>query len=453
MAKFNNILILFTILLATFAGLAPLAGQERVWTSGPHQISADFVKLENGIVFLKTDKGVIEISIDRLSEGDQQYVRELDSSTPKTEIPDEEKPAPANEEAIGEERIWTSGQYQISAKFIKLENGEVFLETAKGVIQVPIDRFSEVDQQYVSELVDPTPAVEDPVAEEPVTEEPVEAFTPKIETGPTPKIETGPTPKIETGPTPKIETGPTPKIATPIEVEQTPRPRGDDSAIAIRATEAIPHSELAPIKKSSNIDPARLSELPQENRATGAILINRENVIVVNRAFETIAQMETVPPLFIEIIEELAESSNKHIRTQSLKLLARFNSNDSLPRIIEAMSDESSFDVRWTALELVEYLQDVRTIDPLIERLSSKDNGKVTKVLISFGSLVEERVFPFLESESRLDIANAVKILASVGTEKSIQKLTPLLDSESTSTRLMVKSALRTIKTRLGQQP
>ena len=437
MAKFNNILILFTILLATFAGLAPLAGQERVWTSGPHQISADFVKLENGIVFLKTDKGVIEISIDRLSEGDQQYVRELDSSTPKTEIPDEEKPAPANEEAIGEERIWTSGQYQISAKFIKLENGEVFLETAKGVIQVPIDRFSEVDQQYVSELVDPTPAVEDPVAEEPVTEEPVEAFTPKI----------------ETGPTPKIETGPTPKIATPIEVEQTPRPRGDDSAIAIRATEAIPHSELAPIKKSSNIDPARLSELPQENRATGAILINRENVIVVNRAFETIAQMETVPPLFIEIIEELAESSNKHIRTQSLKLLARFNSNDSLPRIIEAMSDESSFDVRWTALELVEYLQDVRTIDPLIERLSSKDNGKVTKVLISFGSLVEERVFPFLESESRLDIANAVKILASVGTEKSIQKLTPLLDSESTSTRLMVKSALRTIKTRLGQQP
>ena len=33
MAKFNNILILFTILLATFAGLAPLAGQERVWTS------------------------------------------------------------------------------------------------------------------------------------------------------------------------------------------------------------------------------------------------------------------------------------------------------------------------------------------------------------------------------------------------------------------------------------
>ena len=445
MAKFNNILILFTILLATFAGLAPLAGQERVWTSGPHQISADFVKLENGIVFLKTDKGVIEISIDRLSEGDQQYVRELDSSTPKTEIPDEEKPAPANEEAIGEERIWTSGQYQISAKFIKLENGEVFLETAKGVIQVPIDRFSEVDQQYVSELVDPTPAVEDPVAEEPVTEEPVEAFTPKIETGPTPKI--------ETGRTPKIETGPTPKIATPIEVEQTPRPRGDDSAIAIRATEAIPHSELAPIKKSSNIDPARLSELPQENRATGAILINRENVIVVNRAFETIAQMETVPPLFIEIIEELAESSNKHIRTQSLKLLARFNSNDSLPRIIEAMSDESSFDVRWTALELVEYLQDVRTIDPLIERLSSKDNGKVTKVLISFGSLVEERVFPFLESESRLDIANAVKILASVGTEKSIQKLTPLLDSESTSTRLMVKSALRTIKTRLGQQP
>ena len=437
MAKFNNILILFTILLATFAGLAPLAGQERVWTSGPHQISADFVKLENGIVFLKTDKGVIEISIDRLSEGDQQYVRELDSSTPKTEIPDEEKPAPASEEAIGEERIWTSGQYQISAKFIKLENGEVFLETAKGVIQVPIDRFSEVDQQYVSELVDPTPAVEDPVAEEPVTEEPVEAFTPKI----------------ETGPTPKIETGPTPKIATPIEVEQTPRPRGDDSAIAIRATEAIPHSELAPIKKSSNIDPARLSELPQENRATGAILINRENVIVVNRAFETIAQMETVPPLFIEIIEELAESSNKHIRTQSLKLLARFNSNDSLPRIIEAMSDESSFDVRWTALELVEYLQDVRTIDPLIERLSSKDNGKVTKVLISFGSLVEERVFPFLESESRLDIANAVKILASVGTEKSIQKLTPLLDSESTSTRLMVKSALRTIKTRLGQQP
>ena len=234
--------------------------------------------------------------------------------------------------------------------------------------------------------------------------------------------------------------------------ELTTRPTLDDAILTIEVAEIVPGGKSAPLNEQSNIDPARLEELQGNVREVGLVLFHRESVFLVSQTFKTISQMETVPPLIIELIKELADSSNKQLRLQSLKLLARFDSNASFPRIIAGINDKS-FDVRWTALELAEYLQNVRAIDPLIERLTSKDRAKVVSVLITFGGIVEERVFPFLESSEPIHVTNALKILTEVGTEKSIAKITPLLDSESTTLKLTAQASLRSLKKRLAQQP
>ena len=234
--------------------------------------------------------------------------------------------------------------------------------------------------------------------------------------------------------------------------EITTRPTLDDAILTIEVAEMVPGGKPASLNEQSNIDPAKLEELQGDFQESGIALFRRENVFVVSQTFHAISQKETVPPLIIELIKELANSSNKQLRLQSLKLLARFDSNASFPRIIAGINDKS-FDVRWTALELATYLQDVRAIDPLIERFKSEDSAKVVSTLISFGSLVEERVFPFLESDKQVHVANTIKILTIVGTEKSIAKITPLLDSESTTLKLTAQASLRSLKKRLAQQP
>ncbi len=234
--------------------------------------------------------------------------------------------------------------------------------------------------------------------------------------------------------------------------ELTSRPTLDDAILTIEVAEIVPGGKSAPLNEQSGIDPARLEELQGEYLAPGTVLFHRENVFLVSQAFKTLSQMETVPPLMIELISELSGSSNKQLRLQSLKLLARFDSNASFPLIAAALS-EKSFDVRWTALELVKYLQDGRAIAPLVERFNSEDSAKVVSVLISFGSIVEDSIFPFLESNEQTEVTNAIKVLTIVGTEKSIAKITPLLDSESITLKLTAQSSLRQLKKRLAQQP
>lgn len=331
------------------------------------------------------------------------------------------------EPLIAQERVWTdkSGVHKLTAEFVKVEEGDVFLRRPDGeTIALALSKLSIDDQNYVRDLLAPgngtEPTTEPPVTQPPVTQPPVTVTEP---------------PKTEPRPTQPIR--------------RAPRVR-DDSVLEIDRLESAAFSTAPPLNETSEIEITRIQELQGDFRALGTTLHQRENVIVVNRAFEAIADKGSIPPLMIELISELADSSHKHLRMQAIKLLAKFDPQNSLPKILEAVSDNGSFDVRWTALELVEHLQDDRAIDTLIERFPSKDNGKVLSVLVTFGNQIEERIFPFLESKNRDDITNAMSLLTKIGSEKSIPKIEPFLESELVTLRLQAESSIRQLKTRLS---
>ena len=346
------------------------------------------------------------------------------------------------EPLIAQERVWTdkSGVHKLTAEFVKVEEGDVFLRRPDGeTIALALSKLSIDDQNYVRDLLAPgngtEPTTEPPVTQPPVTEPPV--TEPPVTQPPVTQ------PPVTVTEPPKTEPRPTQPI------RRAPRVR-DDSVLEIDRLESAAFSTAPPLNETSEIEITRIQELQGDFRALGTTLHQRENVIVVNRAFEVIADKGSIPPLMIELISELADSSHKHLRMQAIRLLAKFDPQNSLPKILEAVSDNGGFDVRWTALELVEHLQDDRAIDTLIERFPSKDNGKVLSVLVTFGNQIEERIFPFLESKNRDDITNAMSLLTKIGSEKSIPKIEPFLESELVTLRLQAESSIRQLKTRLS---
>ena len=213
------------------------------------------------------------------------------------------------EPLIAQERVWTdkSGVHKLTAEFVKVEEGDVFLRRPDGeTIALALSKLSIDDQNYVRDLLAPGNGTE-PTTEPPVTQPPVTVTEP---------------PKTEPRPTQPIR--------------RAPRVR-DDSVLEIDRLESAAFSTAPPLNETSEIEITRIQELQGDFRALGTTLHQRENVIVVNRAFEAIADKGSIPPLMIELISELADSSHKHLRMQAIRLLAKFDPQNSLPKILDCL--------------------------------------------------------------------------------------------------------------------
>ncbi len=182
---------LLLILLATFSVAA--AAKERTWTSADGRtMRAEFVReLDGEVTFLIAGK-LTTIPLSRLSERDQQIVRDLAAGK---EVPDDPAPAtpaaddpfstpaasstseraaasepttPASSDADSGEappsltkrpitptnRVWTDNVgRKTTAKFVRVFNGHVVLSRAGGPISVPFYDLVEADQQYVKDLL------------------------------------------------------------------------------------------------------------------------------------------------------------------------------------------------------------------------------------------------------------------------------------------------------------
>ena len=406
-----------TILLGVFLvfllrlGATPAEAQERIWkdSSGKHEINAEFVKLEEGKVYLKrrsTDKKTgekkivtIAIELEQLSEADQQLVKELVANTNEPEI--------------------------------------------------STDKDPNLDGSNNGETTD-----ENPTSTEPPTEE---ANPPKMEDPTNDVIPTGSngtdTPGSESNDPTLNGTATTSGNATTNPV--TAGTSSNDSQTT-RPVIIAPTASNAAVDNSfdsnfqSSIDIERVNQLQPPYKSAALALHKRLSTLQVGNAFQVLASVESPPQVVIDLVRETADSPNKYLRMESIKLLALHDPVKSFDKILEAATDNQSFDVRWTALELIEYLNDERAIDTLIHRFSGRDRSKILKVLTSFGSQVEDPLFALLDHENRNVITDAIRLLGKIGTEKSVEKITPLLDAENTSVRMQAKSALREIHARLN---
>ena len=180
---------LYFVLVLMLAAAA--IGKERVWTSADGRtMRGEFVReLDGEVTFLVGGK-LQTVPLSRLSERDQQIVRDLAagkqvpddpappaaddpftgppamgappaSDTPAPVVgnspdraPDERPPPLINKPKPPVARVWTDNQGRLTTgKFVRVFNGKVVLTRAGGPISIPFFDLSEADQQYVRDLL------------------------------------------------------------------------------------------------------------------------------------------------------------------------------------------------------------------------------------------------------------------------------------------------------------
>jgi hypothetical protein len=229
------------ISLALFLALTlPGVAKERVWTSSDGRtMRGEFVReLDGDVTFLVGGK-LQTVPLSRLSERDQQIVRDLAAGKP---VPDDPAPPPATDDpftgppatatapATGDApaadeplapaaddrppplvnkpkppvtRVWTDNQgRQTTGKFVRVFDGKVVLSRAGGPISVPFFDLSEADQQYVKDQLtaagqEEQIPVRTPAQETPSTDDPAESPMPQ----PLPEVQnSGPPGRVAGGP-------------------------------------------------------------------------------------------------------------------------------------------------------------------------------------------------------------------------------------------------------------
>ncbi|HUE71948.1 MAG TPA: hypothetical protein VMP01_13765 [Pirellulaceae bacterium] len=162
-------IILLALLLAS-----PAAAKERTWTSADGRtMKAEFVREVDGVVTFLREGKLLTIPLDKLSEKDQQIVRDLtlgkpvpdeDSPTSSTPVPSapaasdspagETEDLPAAAKITIEVRTWTDSRgIKTFAKFVRINGANVVLNRNGKILTVSFHSLSEDDQQYVRDLL------------------------------------------------------------------------------------------------------------------------------------------------------------------------------------------------------------------------------------------------------------------------------------------------------------
>ena len=354
------------------------------------------------------------------------------------------------------EREWVdkSGKFKIEATFQKVETQvvdrtevtNVFLIRADGAaIKIPLDNLSLNDQAYVREL-ERMKKLENEVV-------PKTSVLPKSTPNQSGNKSSGQERKDPTmSGTETLPAGDNPESSPKTTSPPTKDLAAENRPPVLRMES--PDSDFEFLNEDSaafesKIDISEVNQLPAKIREHALVLHKRPNVIDVGQSFYALSQFDSLPPVAVQLIRETSQSNNKYYRIQSLKLLAIFDAVESFDLILDAISDQA-FSVRMIALEVLEHLKDPRAVDQLVARFPGRDRSKIAIVLTAYGSSVEEKVFPLLKHQNKTVIADAVRLLEKIGTEKSIEQLTPLLDSKVVI-RMQARSSIDNIRKRLGQ--
>lgn len=114
-------------------------GQEmRTWTNADGRtVQAEFVRLDGETVEIKNDKGVFRVPLSTLSDTDQLYARRAAGK------PEKKRPIKIVN------REWTLFGAKVSARFVRLRDGNVQLLQGRQVVSHPILSFRGEDIEYL----------------------------------------------------------------------------------------------------------------------------------------------------------------------------------------------------------------------------------------------------------------------------------------------------------------
>jgi hypothetical protein len=149
------------------------ADQYRTWTDTTGRFTMEAALADRSsatVVLRKRDGTTSSIPVDRLSEQDRAYLQafaEHEELPEGTSVSGAEQDADTSQtdSAAHASRTWTdvTGDRRIEAKFLRLEDGSVIVETSDGRTgKLPLDRLSASDREYVASLTTAAPVKTDP---------------------------------------------------------------------------------------------------------------------------------------------------------------------------------------------------------------------------------------------------------------------------------------------------
>ncbi len=355
------------------------------------------------------------------------------------------------------ERTWvdSTGKYQVIATLVEFEGGIAVLRKKNGVkVKLPLDQLSGEDQKYLKSLAMTSPATGSDSTPTESNLLPADNQN-QLPTSPP----TSPQP-IELGLSHFDSTDVPPSPISPAQP-----PTSTDSTVA-EVTPAInegsPQPPLLELDKTgSSIAAEKFSDDVTDGSSMTQMLAEQQIPALRKQLAKLLKSWPNNPtPELIAAVTNASQTNDKFVRKLALQVLSKYRGKDSLQVFIRLM-DDPSFDVRWTAYEAIETLNDDRAIDALIERFTGEDSGRIGSILVSYGPRAEEKVASFLHSEQSKNVRlSALSLLARIGTEKSIPAIEKVqLSAEDSSTRIQAEASIARIRERqaveqpAGQQP
>lgn len=159
----------FVVIVIAWASVAVAAGKVRTWSSSDGRtMQAEFVReLDGDVTFLKDGKLII-LRLEKLSERDQQVVKDLSAGKEPEDDPFDapnaegkkpveqraETPRKSKKPLVIQTRTWTDRfGVKSSGKFVRIDGGNVVMNRGTRVISVPFANLSDADQEYVREVL------------------------------------------------------------------------------------------------------------------------------------------------------------------------------------------------------------------------------------------------------------------------------------------------------------
>ena len=225
-----------------------------------------------------------------------------------------------------------------------------------------------------------------------------------------------------------------------------------EASPAVVETDANPADPSQPDKSptASENPPGNNPAILNERPAVKTVRLSEPQLQVIR---QTLANLKSDWPANPEpeLLEQLAsysEANDKLIRGDALALLGEHNPENNLELIFRWL-DDSSFEIRWQAYDILEAVSDRRAIEPLIARYSGRDCSRISSVLQVFGSEIEPKIIPFLDDPSADVRLSACDLLGRIGTNASIPALQEMRENAiELAVRVQAQYALKEIARR-----
>lgn len=147
-------------------------------------------------------------------------------------------------------------------------------------------------------------------------------------------------------------------------------------------------------------------------------------------------------------VEPILKDPEAFDRTEAAKVLAVWGGPETVPALVKALKDPEVF-VRWAVLDALKMLKDPESADAIADAMkSSPDRGKAVEALREIGTPAEDAVLKCLNSGDTFVRMDACKILADIGTNKSIPALRKLSQRRHGLDSMAARDALQALGAR-----